>query len=117
AQAQRIDAHAGRPGQRRVLAVVAVGGMLGATARYGLDSAWSAAGGRWPGVTLTVNASGCLLIGVLMAWVETGRAHRLARPFLGVGVLGGYTTFSTYAVQTGELWTDGRIGLGVLYLV
>ena len=43
-----------------------------------------------------VNTSGCLLIGVLMVLiVEARQGHRLVRPFLGVGVLGGYTTFST----------------------
>ena len=116
-RAQRIEERSDEPSQWRVLAVVALGGMLGAAARYGLERTWPAPGDRWPWATLFVNASGCLLIGVLMAWVETGRAHRLARPFFGVGLLGGYTTFSTYAVQTGELWAHGRVEIGALYLV
>lgn len=114
---QRMAGHADEHAEWRVLLVVAVGGVLGAWARYGLDVALPTFAVQWSWATMLVNASGCLLIGVLMAWVETGRAPRLARPFLGVGVLGGYTTFSTYAVQVSELWADGRVELGVLYLV
>lgn len=79
--------------EARVLGAISAGGVLGALARYGL--------GVWfphvPWTTLVVNATGCLLIGVLMVLI-TG-AHPLVRPFLGVGVLGGYTTFSTYVVD------------------
>jgi CrcB protein len=49
--------------------------------------------------------------------VEVGRAHPLLRPFLGVGVLGGYTTFSTYAVQTRNLWAHDHPGTAVAYLL
>jgi CrcB protein len=62
--------------------------------------------------------SGCLLIGVLMVViVERIRPHPLVRPLLGVGVLGGYTTFSTYAVDTVAAVHAGRAGLAVLYAV
>ncbi|TAK68466.1 MAG: CrcB family protein [Actinomycetota bacterium] len=84
-----------------VLAVVAVGGAAGATARWGIDVAWPQQGPTgFPWGTLTVNVSGCLLIG-LVTWflVEVWPPHRLVRPFLAVGVLGGYTTFSTFAAQ------------------
>ena len=58
----------------------------------------------FPFGTFVVNVSGCLLIGLLMvSIVEVRRPHRLVRPFLGVGLLGGYTTFSTYAVETQRL--------------
>jgi fluoride exporter len=67
------------------------------------DSATTDLGGALPDAsqgfpfdTSVVNVSGCLLIGVLMvSIVEVRRPHRLVRPFLGVGLLGGYTTFST----------------------
>jgi CrcB protein len=49
--------------------------------------------------------------------VEVGGAHPLARPFLGVGVLGGFTTFSTYAVEVAELLADARPELALGYLV
>lgn len=118
-----IDLHL--RGQRRewtahrwVLPVVALGGMLGASARHALELTWPAAPTALPWATLVTNASGCLLIGMLMVQVvEVGRAHPLLRPFLGVGVLGGYTTFSTYAVQTRTLWAHGHPGLSLAYLL
>jgi len=79
--------------EARVLAAISVGGVLGALVRYGLGVWFPHA--LW--TTLVINATGCLLIGVLMVVIEG--AHPLVRPFLGVGVLGGYTTFSTYVVD------------------
>jgi fluoride exporter len=102
---------------RWVLAVIALGGMIGASARHELELLWSASPSEWPWATLVTNTSGCFLIGMVMVQVvDVGRAHPLLRPFVGVGVLGGYTTFSTYAVQTQGLWTHGQPDLSVLYL-
>jgi fluoride exporter len=96
---------------------VAVGGLIGALARYALASAWPVQPAAMPWSTLVINVSGCLLIGLLLVrLLEAGSAHPLWRPFLGTGVLGGYTTFSTYAVESRTLLADGRIGLAVLYL-
>ena len=118
-----VDLHV-RGGRRElsqhpwVLPVIALGGLLGAAARHALELLWAAAPGGWPWATLVTNASGCLLIGVLMVQVvEVGRAHPLLRPFVGVGLLGGYTTFSTYAVQTRTLWSQDHHGGSVLYLL
>jgi CrcB protein len=118
-----VDLHV--PGSRRegsshpmLLPVIALGGMLGASARYGLELWWPASSGHWPWATFTANVSGCLLIGMLMVHVvEIGRAHPLLRPFLGVGLLGGYTTFSTYAVQVRTLWSRDHAGTSLLYLL
>lgn len=80
------------------LAVVAAGGALGALARYGAQVAWPTPAAGFPWGTLLVNVVGCLLIGMLMVLVnEVLMAPRLVRPFLGVGLLGGFTTFSAYA--------------------
>ena len=103
-------------GQRRewsrhrfVLPAIAVGGMLGASARYAAARAWPTPDDGMPWTTLGVNVAGCLLIGMLMVLVvEVGGAHPLLRPFAGVGVLGGFTTFSTYAVDTVSLLDAGR---------
>ena len=87
-----------------VLGAIAAGGALGALGRYGLAVAWPHRPGRFPWATFVTNVSGCLLIGVLMVLVvEVWSAHRLLRPFLGVGVLGGYTTFSTFALDSDRL--------------
>src|SRR4051812_151660 len=88
-----------------VLGAIAAGGVIGAEARYGLDCRCRT---RLPWATFLISAFGSLLIGVLMVViVELLDAHRLVRPFLGVGVLGGFTTFSTYAVDA-LLLTDAR---------
>ncbi len=110
------------PAQRRepvlpVLGVVALGGGLGALARYGLTVAWPTPPGHFPWATFVTNVSGCFLIGVLMVLVtEKWPARRLVRPFLGVGVLGGYTTYSTYAVEVHGLLRPGTVGVAFLYL-
>jgi CrcB protein len=101
-----VDLHI--PDQRRelvgehlpVLSVIGLGGGLGALARWGISQLLPTQPGGFPTGTFVINVVGCLLIGVLMVLVtERSPAHRLVRPFVGVGVLGGFTTFSTYAVE------------------
>ncbi|KWT60067.1 hypothetical protein ADL21_20985 [Streptomyces albus subsp. albus] len=104
-------------GQGPVIGVVALGGGIGAAARYGAGLLWPTAPGTFPATTLLINIVGCALMGVLMALItERGTPHRLLRPFLGTGVLGGFTTFSTYAVDIEHLLTTGRAGLALAYL-
>jgi fluoride exporter len=99
-----------------VLAVISLGGAIGALARYGLNVTFphSPAGFAW--ATFSANVSGCFLIGVLMASIDQFGAHRLIRPFLGVGVLGGYTTFSTYIVEIQQALDAGAARLALVYL-
>ena len=98
------------PHRVTVLAAIAVGGIVGAEARYGLGVAVPHEPGQWPWATLIVNVSGCVLIGVLMVvLLELTHPHPLMRPLLGVGVLGGYTTFSTYTVDTLALLQNGHL--------
>ncbi|WP_408990785.1 FluC/FEX family fluoride channel [Streptomyces sp. 1268] len=103
--------------QGRVLAAVAAGGALGALARYGALVLWPTAGHGFPWTVFVVNVTGCALIGVLMVLtVERGRiTHPLVRPFLGVGVLGGYTTFSTYAADVSGLLVRQEIAVATAY--
>jgi CrcB protein len=83
-----------------VLAAVSAGGVLGALARYGLSAAWPHAAGAFPWATWTINVTGCFMIGVLMVLIARRfPAQLLIRPFFGVGILGGYTTFSTAVVD------------------
>jgi len=101
-----------------VLAAVAAGGALGSAARYGLALAWPTPPGSLPWATLVTNLTGCALLGALMQVIATRIApHRLVRPFLGTGVLGGFTTFSTYALETWDLFAANRPGVAVAYLV
>ncbi|GII94724.1 fluoride efflux transporter FluC [Sinosporangium siamense] len=101
-----------RPLEPATLVVIAVGGVIGALARHAatiaLPQLWS---------TFVVNVTGCLLIGALMAVVAgVPRAPRLLRPFLGVGVLGGFTTFSAYIVDIQQTLGEGRPFVAFAYL-
>ncbi|MGW5354538.1 FluC/FEX family fluoride channel [Streptomyces sp. NPDC004031] len=87
-----------------VVGVVAAGGAAGACARYGAALLWPQRAGTFPWTTFGVNVTGCAVIGAFMVVItEVWAAHRLVRPFFGTGVLGGYTTFSTYAVESRRL--------------
>ncbi len=100
-----------------VLSAIAAGGALGALARQLVGEAVPTAPGAFPWGTFLINVSGSLLIGILMAVLGLRPAHhRLLRPFLGVGILGGFTTFSTYAVQTHELVRSGHPVVAIVYL-
>ncbi|WP_408055060.1 fluoride efflux transporter CrcB [Streptomyces mutabilis] len=104
-------------GQAPVLAAVAVGGALGAAARYGASLLWPTAAGAFPLTTLLVNVTGCAVIGVFMVLItDVWAAHRLVRPFFGTGVLGGFTTFSTYAVDVQHLIGSAEAGTGLAHL-
>ncbi|ELP63505.1 fluoride efflux transporter CrcB [Streptomyces turgidiscabies] len=104
-------------GQAPVVAVVAIGGAIGASARYAASLAWPAQTGGFPWTTFWINVVGCAVIGVFMVVItETWAAHRLVRPFFGTGVLGGFTTFSTYAVDIRKLVDHGHPGTGLVYL-
>jgi CrcB protein len=99
-----------------MLGVIAVGGAIGAVARYALIAAFPhpAAGFGW--AAFGVNVSGCLLIGVLMVLItEVRQAHRLVRPFLATGVLGGYTSFSTYVVDIQHALIAGAPQVALAY--
>jgi CrcB protein len=103
---------------RSAVAAIALGGAIGAWARWGVARLLPHDGGQFPWATLVTNVVGCFLIGVLMVLVvERWPAHRLVRPLLGTGVLGGFTTFSTYAVDTRTLVAADRDGLAAAYLV
>ncbi|CAM5671376.1 fluoride efflux transporter CrcB [Streptomyces narbonensis] len=111
----------GTRGELRVVGVVAAGGALGATARYGASLLWPTPAHGFPWTTLTVNAVGCAALGVLMVLLTETRVrvapHPLLRPFLCTGFCGGFTTFSTYALDTRLLLDAGDPTRGLLYLV
>ncbi len=101
-----------------VIGVVALGGALGSVARWAVAEALPHASGQLPWATLLTNVVGCALIGVLMVLVaERWRDQRLVRPFLGTGILGGFTTFSTYVVDTRTLVATGHAAVAAAYLL
>jgi len=105
-----------RPG---LLAVVLVGGTLGTAAREGLSLALPATGGvAW--VIVGINVLGAFLLGLLLeALARSGQdagRRRLLRLGLGTGVIGGFTTYSTFAVATAGLLGAGRPLLALAYV-
>ena len=100
------------------MVAIFVGGAVGTVARYELDARHPIAPGHFPWVTLLINLSGSFAIGLLVPLTEfvTPRAP-LARPLLIVGFLGGWTTYSTLAVEATLLAKDGAIADFVTYLV
>ena len=93
-----------------VLIVIALGGALGTVARFLLDTTFSDSATHFPTTTLLINLSGSFLIGLLVPLVDNfaTRGAALLRPFLIVGLLGGWTTYSTLAVNAVVLAKDGH---------
>jgi CrcB protein len=97
---------------------VGLGGALGTLARYLIDATFTTASGHFPAATLLINLSGSLAIGFLVPVTDTVSARfALARPFLVVGFLGGWTTYSTLAVEAVLLGKGDHVGLAAAYLV
>ncbi len=92
-------------------AVVLVGGAFGTAVRAALESAFPAQPGGWPWTTFAINVSGSLLLGLLLETLSRrgpdAGLRRYLRLGVGTGVMGGYTTYSTFAVETVRL-----LGLG-----
>jgi CrcB protein len=94
------------------LLLVGLGGFLGTVARYalgGLLARWKS-GSSFPYETLVVNVVGCLAIGFLAGLAETrGILGGTTRAFLFIGLLGGFTTFSSFGYETFQLLRDGQL--------
>jgi CrcB protein len=96
----------------------ALGGALGALARWGVAEAVPGEPGAWPWATLLVNLLGCLVLGFLIGRVfDRSAGPPWLRPFLATGVLGGFTTYSAFAVETVQLAEAGRVGPAAGYVL
>lgn len=100
----------------RWVAAVALGGALGAPARYAVAALVDITPGTFPWGTFWINVSGSFALGVLLVrlrrWLPRAR---YLRPFLGTGFLGAYTTYSTFAVETDLLVRNGYWGVALAY--
>ncbi len=100
-----------------LLLVIAAGGIAGSLARYGVSRLISTDYvAALPWATLSVNAVGCLLIGLLATALPATTRHWWVRPLLITGVLGGFTTFSAFAMETGLLLEAGRVFNAAVYV-
>ncbi len=103
------------------LLFVAAGGALGAVARYGVGrlAARLHPAADWPWGTLTVNVIGGLLMGLLSGWLtfRGGSQAESVRLFAAVGVLGGFTTFSAFSLETMLLLERRQLAMAAGYVV
>jgi CrcB protein len=112
----RVRRPARRDRQLDVLAMIALGGGLGSVARYLVSVALPVRPGHFPWATFLINLSGCFALGLLMVFVvEIWPPRRYVRPFFGIGILGGFTTFSTFAVELRGLAAHGARALADAY--
>lgn len=104
--------------------LVAVGGAVGASTRYAVSQCTHAASDAFPWSTLGINVAGSFLLGLLTAVLPEGAAGERLRLLVGVGALGGFTTFSTFSVEAlalarGDQWLPavgyvvGSVGSGL----
>lgn len=98
-------------------AVVGGGGAVGALARAGLTELWPHRPDEWPWSTLVTNATGAALLGVLLVVLaDRFPRDRYARPLLGTGLLGGYTTFSALSVEAVQMVRFDRPAIALAYV-
>jgi fluoride exporter len=99
------------------LAAVAAGGVIGSLGRFAVGLRLPHAAGDFPWATVLVNVSGAFAMGLLVAFlVARPGAHPLARPFFGVGVLGGWTTFSALAIDVVLLGAADEVQVVIAYV-
>ena len=97
---------------------VGIGGAIGSMARFGIGRISMA---YWPNLafplaTLLINWLGCFLMGVLMLGLQHAQLPVRWQPFIGVGILGGFTTFSAFSLEATLLWQRGEPGLAAAYV-
>jgi CrcB protein len=106
----------GRRVQLSVLAAIALGGALGAPARYGVAQLIHVAPNSFPWSTFWTNVTGSFALGLILAFLlERFPPTRYLRPFIATGFLGAYTTYSTFAVETVLLMKDDHIAVALAY--
>src|SRR5437763_1950457 len=103
--------------QPKVVLAIAVGGVLGTLVRYAVSRLVHVAPDTFPWATFTVNVTGAFLLGLLVTLIiERWPPSLYARPFLAIGFLGAYTTFSTFMVEADLLVKNGAADIAALYV-
>lgn len=97
-------------------AIVGAGGFLGAVLRYLVGLVPVGQQGGFPAKTLAINLLGCLVIGLVVGAAARGGLPARWELFLKVGVCGGFTTFSSFALETDGLLARGAVGEALLYV-
>ena len=119
-----VRAHRHRPtiaslvrGRWDIVLVIALGGACGGGLRWLVNELVPHTSSQFPWSTFVENVTGCLALGALLVLVlEVWTPSKYVRPFWGVGVLGGYTTFSAYTAETAGLLREGMPATALLYL-
>jgi CrcB protein len=102
----------------RELAAISLGGVIGAVGRYEAGVVWPTGSASFPWTTLGINLLGSALLAALVVLVtEVWTRRAWLRPLLGTGVLGGFTTFSTFAVDCRRLLAAGHLALAAGYVI
>lgn len=115
----------GPPGRRRqvrgqlvVVVGIGIGGVFGAVARYAVSLALPTTAGNFPWSTFAVNISGSVVLGFLLVMLaERFPRGRMTRAVVGTGMIGAYTTFSTFEVDAVNLLRAGRPATAAVYVV
>lgn len=99
--------------------LIVIGGAVGTGLRAWLETTWPSQPGGWPWATFVINITGAFLLGLLLETMtrrgpDTG-VRQLLRLGLGTGLLGGYTTYSTFSVETVALLRIGAVPVGIGY--
>ena len=107
-----LENSAANAGLMQAYILVMTGGAIGAAARYGLARAFPSVSTGWPWPTFIANVAGGLLMGLLAAFVvRNGAVDENIRLFAGVGVLGGFTTFSAFSLEMAQMVERGELAL------
>ncbi|MHA6512638.1 FluC/FEX family fluoride channel [Tessaracoccus sp. Z1128] len=102
-----------------LIGLVALGGAAGTALRHAIESAFGASAGEFPWATFAINVTGAMILGALLESLALVRAEggrrRVLQLTLGTGLLGGYTTYSTFVLETLTLGRAGDVALAATY--
>ena len=102
----------------KLIIMIGLGSFIGGVGRYLLSVLiQSRAATPFPLGTLAVNLIGCFLIGIVFGFFDRGQVSHEWRLFLATGVLGGFTTFSAFSIETFTLFREGHFAYVVLYVL